>query len=245
MIASPTQVCVYWPAMPRMFGILFVAWIGTFGTAAAEVQLTLVDGRITLKASEATVAEILAEWAKVGQTQIVNGEKIAGERISIELTNVTEGQALEVILRSVAGYIARQRPAEIANSSRFDRILILPASTTSAQPNVPVSTTPAPLPQYSEYRQYPSVPRNTDANSAVLETPNPSGIVGSPYRAYPPPSPASESPSPASIPGNSAPADSRGSTQVPAGASVPGMPVQQAPRNPPAYFSYPSQSPQR
>jgi hypothetical protein len=36
--------------------------------ARADVQIAMRDGRVTLNASGATVREILAAWAKVGQT---------------------------------------------------------------------------------------------------------------------------------------------------------------------------------
>ena len=37
--------------------------------AAAEVRLTINGGRVSLTATDATVSQILAEWAKVGQTK--------------------------------------------------------------------------------------------------------------------------------------------------------------------------------
>ena len=114
--------------MRGTFAFLLIAWFNTIGTSAAEVHLTMQDGLVTLNASHATVAEILAEWERVGQTRIVNGEKIAGEPVSIELTNVPEGQALEAILSSVAGYVARPRADRIGTQSRFDRIVVLPTS---------------------------------------------------------------------------------------------------------------------
>ncbi len=41
-------------------------------SARADVQIAMRDGRVTLDAAGATVREILAAWAKVGQTRIVN-----------------------------------------------------------------------------------------------------------------------------------------------------------------------------
>ena len=160
---------------------------------------------------------------------------VTGEAVSIELTDVPEGEALDVILSSVAGYIARSRPAEMANRSRFDRIAIL---ATSTAPPLAASTAPSPLPQTSQYPCFPqeaSFPPDMDADSPDLATPNPRGVVGSTYPAYPQPFPASVSPLPASIGGNSPPAASQMPGQMPVGASVPGMPVQTAPQNLPAY----------
>jgi hypothetical protein len=231
--------------MRRLCALLLVAWFGTTGKAAAEVRLTIHDGRVTLEASHATVAEILSEWSKVGQTQIVNGELVAGEPISLELTDLPEEQALDVVLRSVAGYITLPRPAGMVAPSLIDRILILPTST---PPRVPAPTEPAPVPQrseyqhYSQYPQYPSVPPGID-DAPVLATPNPSGAVGAPYPAYPayqqpPPAPAS-----AARPGGDGSAGSRVPGQMPPGAPVPGVPVQPTPRTPPTYPSNPIQNP--
>ena len=42
--------------------------------------------------------------------------------------DVTEEQALEVMLRSVAGYMTAPRASALANASQFDRILVMPTS---------------------------------------------------------------------------------------------------------------------
>ena len=84
------------------------------------------DGRVSLVAKDATVRQILTEWARVGQTKIVNVERMPGGPVTLELTNVPEAQALDVLLRSLSGYIAAPRPVEAANLSRFDRIILMP-----------------------------------------------------------------------------------------------------------------------
>lgn len=237
-------MCILAGPVRGTVSLLLVAWFASAGTAGAEVHLTMRNGRVTLNASNATVAEILAEWARVGHTRIVNGELVTGEPVSIELTDVPEQQALEVILRSVAGFITGLRPAGDANPSRLDRILILPTST---PPRVAVSAAPSPLPEISPYPQYaqnPSPPLDIDADSPDLATPNPQGQAGGTYPAYPQPPAAAVSPRPVSIPGNGAPVGSRTPGQTPAGgASVPGTIAQPAPQSPPAYPQYPIRNP--
>src|SRR6188508_1790504 len=78
-------------------------------TASAEVQLAIRDGRVTLTATNATVRQILSEWARIGQTKIVNVERIPGGPVTLELNNVPEATALEVLLRAMSGYIAAPR----------------------------------------------------------------------------------------------------------------------------------------
>src|SRR5438552_3612485 len=49
------------------------------GSAAfAEVQLTIQNGRVSLIAKDATIRQILAEWARIGQTKVVNVERLTG-----------------------------------------------------------------------------------------------------------------------------------------------------------------------
>ena len=117
----------------------------------AEVRLTLHDGVVSLVAKDATVRQILAEWAKVGQTKIVNAEGIAGGPISLQLVDVPEEQALDIILRTVSGYLAAPRQIVAANLSHFDRILIMPTSmpvpvTTPARPGAAAPAFPQPSP---------------------------------------------------------------------------------------------------
>ena len=97
------------------------------------------DGRVTVEATGATVRAILNEWAKNGGTKVVGIERVTGAPVTIKLVNVPEAQALESILRSVAGYMAAPRHAS-SGPSVYDRIMIM--ATTSAPP--PAATRPAP-----------------------------------------------------------------------------------------------------
>jgi hypothetical protein len=40
--------------------------------------LSIHDGRVSIVAKDATVRQILTEWARVGRTKIVNVERIPG-----------------------------------------------------------------------------------------------------------------------------------------------------------------------
>ncbi len=57
---------------------------------AGEVRLTMQGGRVTLVARDATLRQILTEWAKVGQTRIVNMERVPGGPVSLELKDVPD-----------------------------------------------------------------------------------------------------------------------------------------------------------
>jgi hypothetical protein len=192
--------------------------------AAAEVRITMSAGRVSLSAKNATVGQILTEWAKVGQTKIVNAERIGGGPVTLELTDVPEVQALEILLRSASGYVLAPRRAETANASRYDRILILPPSAAvSSAPRVVSAPTPqtrpfAP-PQPGQLAvQQPSTDDNADpadrpavANPAVQNTRPPV------FNTFPQAAPQRTDP-----PAPSAPTSS---VTAPVGVSVPGMVV--------------------
>jgi hypothetical protein len=108
--------------------------------ASADVQLSIRDGRVTLVAVDATVQQILSERARVGQTKIVNVERIPGGPLTLQFTDVPEQEALDILLRSVTGYMAAPRPVPVSTLSRYDRILVL---ATAAIPRVP-TVAPAP-----------------------------------------------------------------------------------------------------
>ena len=141
--------------------------LGAASTASADVQLTMQNGRVSVVAKDATVRQILTEWARVGHTKIVNVERIPGGPMTIELHNVTESQALEVLLRAMSGYIAAPRPIEAANAanlSRFDRIIVMP-TLASARPAV--ASTPPPVYQQQptpQFVQQPPQPADDDAD---------------------------------------------------------------------------------
>jgi hypothetical protein len=130
------------------------------GSAAfADVQLTIQNGRVSLVARDATVRQILTEWARIGQTKIVNVERIPGGPVTLELTNVSESEALDVLLRSVSGYMAAPRETAVASLSQFDRIVVMP---TSAAPR---QATPAPPPTpVFQQTQLPQPPVDDDAD---------------------------------------------------------------------------------
>jgi hypothetical protein len=96
-------------------------------TWAGDLKLEIRDGRVTLDARDVTVRQILAEWARVGRTTVIDGQKVPGGPVTLQLAGVTERQALDVLLRSVAGYIAAPRAQAVPNTSAFDRIVVMPS----------------------------------------------------------------------------------------------------------------------
>src|SRR5688572_20942493 len=110
--------------------------------AAQALKVDFHDaGRVTVDANGVPVRAILTEWGKVGGTKIVGADRISGTPLTVKLVNVTEAQALETILRSVAGYMAAPRNAG-TGPSMYDRILVM--ATTSAPTPAAANNRPTP-----------------------------------------------------------------------------------------------------
>ena len=113
--------------------------------SAQGVKVEFHDGRVTIEASQAPIRTVLNEWGKAGSTKIVGAERITGAPITVKLINVTEAQALETILRSVAGYMAAPRHAG-AGASMYDRILVMATTSAPAAASNNNNARPAPNP---------------------------------------------------------------------------------------------------
>ena len=224
--------------------------------AAADVQLTINGGRVSLSAKNATVSQILAEWARVGQTKIVNAERVSGGPLTLELTNVPEAEAIEIVLRSAGGFLLAPRRVESANTSRFDRILILPPSVpVTSAPRVAVAppppqsprpfTVPQPgqlaVPQPGQQAVSPGVQVSSDDNDDPADRPNaPAAGVQPPrvpvFNTFPQSSPQRAAPPPSTAPTSS--------VTAPVGVAVPGMvPATPQPANQPGTIAPPQQQP--
>jgi hypothetical protein len=127
--------------MKKFHVLAVVALLGAGPTSAAAqgVNLEFQDGKVRLNAQNVTVSQILSEWSRRGRTTIVNGERVPGPAVTLELMDVPEQQALDIVLRSVSGYLVAARDTAIAGASTFDRIYILPTSSrpTTAAPAQP------------------------------------------------------------------------------------------------------------
>ncbi len=111
---------------------------GTLPASAGPVSVTIRDGLVTLKAQEATPRQILSEWARVGRVTVVNLDRLPGGPITVELVDVPESKALDIVLRAVGGFVAAPRAVRDSQISQYDRIFVM---TTLAPATSPVSAT--------------------------------------------------------------------------------------------------------
>lgn len=199
---------------------LFVA----VSTASADVQLTMKDGRVSLVAKDTTVRQILTEWARVGQTKIVNVERVPGGPITIELINVPEAQALEVLLRSLSGYITAPRAVEAATLSRFDRIILMPTMAAAR----PSTGSPPPPPVFQQAPQINNQVPDDDGDDDKQPAAGAPPIRGPVFNSFPQPQVVNPQAAPMPQPG-AAVAPQAPATQGPpaaaAPATYPGMPT--------------------
>jgi len=202
--------------------------------AFAEVKVSMSDGHVTIVAKDATLRQILTEWARVGQTKIVNVERISGSPMSIELDNVPESMALDVLMRSIAGYFAIPRPVPATNLSVYDRVVVMPGTAT---PRAPVAATASAAPTFPQPRQF-----NAPADDDGDERQAPNGAAQAPrgpvFNTFPQPGQTPQVVNP-QMPGTvqqSAPppvqAPSAFPTAPAGGVAVPGMVAPAPPQQP-------------
>jgi hypothetical protein len=213
-------------------------------SSAGQVKLEIHDGRVTLDAKDATVREILTEWARVGQARVMNAERVPGSAITILLTDVPEQQALETVLRSVAGFVAVPRAVAQGNTSVFDRIMVMPASRPAV---IPVSASANPVqPQQYQNPYQRAVPPPTvvvddqDDPMPTAQMPMPGqqpAGAAQPGMMTPNPQTVQPGGSPGGVYGNPYGPNAGGGAQAapagPSSAARPGLPTAPPPPPPP------------
>lgn len=144
--------------------VVLSALIGSASVVSAgELQLTIGSGRATLIASDVPIRQVLSEWARIGSIKVVNGDRVMGPNLTVQLIDRPEREVLDTVLRTVAAYVAAPRTEVAANLSVFDRILILPTSQAPAYNPSTMSTPtftrpPAPIVEDEPVEQPSVVP---------------------------------------------------------------------------------------
>jgi hypothetical protein len=209
--------------------------IGAVSPASADVQLSLQSGRVTIVAKDATVRQILVEWARVGQTKIVNVERIPGTPLTIELRDVPEQQALRTLLRSISGYVAAPRTTmAAADTSIFDRIIVMPTlaaatppSSSGAAPPLTFTQTPPAPPEEEADQQRPNPAQAPGNRGPVFVFPQPQ-VTGQPAGGVPnPANPGNPLPPPPTF--FFQPPATPGAPTTPPAAAYPGAPTTPSP----------------
>ena len=154
--------------------LLAIALTCACAATAAAQQLTVAfnDGLVTIDANAVPVRTILNEWAKQGGTRMIGIERVTGAPLTVKLVDVPEAKALDVILRSVAGYMAAPRSAG-AGPSMYDRVLVMATSSTPT-PATALRPTPQPNPAFNGTQRFiPPQRQASDEDDAREEDPTP------------------------------------------------------------------------
>ena len=91
-------------------------------------EVSFRAGRVTVTARDTPLAAILDAWERQGGSRFVDPGRLANRSISVHMVEVPEREALRVLLRSAAGYVAVPRTNRQPGASAFDRIFIMAGS---------------------------------------------------------------------------------------------------------------------
>jgi hypothetical protein len=210
------------------------------------LKLSFENGRVSVDATSVPLRTILSEWGKIGGTKIVGAERISGAPLTVKLVNVTEAQALETILRSVAGYMAAPRSVTTTGPSMYDRILVMATTSTPPPANAAIRPSPAQpnafagTQRFVPPRQRPEQPEQDEPAEQDENPPSPPVFTFPQPGQNGVPQPATFNGAPPSVPQpgqmitinptQTAP----GQPTVPIGVAQPGMMVPAPPPQPPA-----------
>jgi hypothetical protein len=251
-----------------LFALLALTLVAGWASPAVAggLKLTIRDGRVSLDAQEVTIRQILAEWARVGKTRIVNGERVNGAPVTLKFDNLAEDEALDIILRAVPGYMAAPRATVTADASIYDRIVIMPTTsavtvTAAAAPRMAAPMFPDPSPNVTQLRptppllspgvvpELPEDPRNSNdpaiaaaaaAGLTAVPAPQPGTIAAPSGALQPPVRNAGTSMLPQPQTPAAKPAAPSNPWNVPVGASQPGL---APPATPPSALTPPPARP--
>jgi hypothetical protein len=198
--------------LPALAAVALSASSVAAQTASPGVSLTIRDGKVTLKAEQVSLRQILAEWERQGQVKVVGADKLLGAPVTLNLIDVPEKQALEIVMRGVPGYMAVDRVAQAdaapAGPSRYDRVVVMARAATpvpavaSAAPRAMPSPAQPPaafqqtmpdagqqafMPPPADEGAVAAGPERNDVEQfQQVEPPMPDAPVASPYpNAYP------------------------------------------------------------
>ena len=144
---------------------------------AGDLKLTMANGRVTLIANNVPLRQILQEWARIGQANVVNADKLQSPMMTLQIVDAPERDVLDILLRSAAGYIAAPRPTVVANAAVFDRVTIMatsrpPAATATVTQSVPTfQRPPQPVVDDGDEPINVTVPPQQPQNPATMQFP--------------------------------------------------------------------------
>lgn len=129
---------------------LAAAAVATAEPRQSSILVSFADGHVTVVATGASAADILAEWGRVGKTEIIGLDRLSGRHLMLTLKGVDESAAIEEILGSGYGFAASVKTVHDGTVSRFTRLVV--GGSTAPAPDDHTRHTPDPesVYQYSQ-----------------------------------------------------------------------------------------------
>lgn len=94
-------------------------------SAAEEPRFTMTEGRVTLIARDTPLGDVLAAWERAGSTRFIDAGALDEVSVSLHLVDVPEADALRLLLRPAAGYLAVPRTPRVPGASLYERVKVL------------------------------------------------------------------------------------------------------------------------
>ena len=130
-----------------MAGAAVAASLGGTGVVRAdEPAVAVAGGRVTLTATGAPLADVLAEWSRAAGTRFEGVGALGSTPVTLHLEGVAEREALRLLLRPAAGFLAAPRRTGASGASIYDRVKIRAArQAPSPAPAEPRRPPPGPV----------------------------------------------------------------------------------------------------
>ena len=135
------------------------------GAQTPRVSLVLDERGVTLDARDATLREVLSEWERVGGMKVLNAEVLGERRVTLQLNAVAEREALDIVLRDLAGYVLGLRAASANALSEYGTLVLAVAG--GQAPRGPSPILPPPITTH-EVEESVSVATTDDPNASSV-----------------------------------------------------------------------------
>ena len=112
--------------------LIIAAVLAAVPAAGQTADVSFAAGRVTVAAHETPLAAILGAWERHGGSRFVGAGRLSDRPVSVQLVDVPEREALRVLLRSAAGYVAIPNAVPQPGASAYDRVLIMTETASAA-----------------------------------------------------------------------------------------------------------------
>lgn len=112
---------------------------------AQDLALSIERGLVTVRAKDARLEVLLRQWSEITGLVVVSRGDISGIRLTLELTGVSEREALAILLRDANGYVVGETRDPSTGLPALARLVVVGQATSTgvAGPAFRASTPPS------------------------------------------------------------------------------------------------------